>query len=126
MGTSRRERRRTFASVVVRVLLTRLAVFGLGAVVLALGHLMAPASASAPVPAQDAALQLPSWTSSDAAANPGCVPFSSWPAGVPAEFLVVHSFRDNVHRKVTFATAWADNHDDTEVDDVWVLGACGR
>jgi hypothetical protein len=126
MAISTRKRRRTFASTVVPMLVTRVAVFGVGAGVLALGHLLAPISSSAAVPADDTARQLPSWTASDATAHPGCVPFSSWPAGVPAEFLVVHSFRDNVHRKVAFDAAWADNHDDTEVDDVWVVGACGR
>jgi hypothetical protein len=126
VGTNTRKRRRTFASVAVRILVTRVAAFGVGAAVLAVGHLMAPISSSASVPAGDMARRLPSWTAADAAANPGCVPFSSWPAGVPAEFLVVHSFRDNTHRKVAFATAWADNHDDTEVNDVWVVGACGR
>jgi hypothetical protein len=125
MGTSTRRRRRTFGSAVVQMLVTRVAVFGVGAAVLALGHLLAPISSSAAVPADDTARPLPSWTAADAAANPGCVPFSSWPAGAPAEFLVVHSFRDNVHRKVAFAAAWADNHDDTEVDDVWVVGVCG-
>jgi hypothetical protein len=126
MASTTHARRRTFASVAARMLLTRVAVFAAGAAVLVLGSLMAPVTSAASVPAVDTGRRLPSWTPADAAANPGCVPSSAWPTGAPAPFVVVHSFRDNVHRKVEFATAWAANHDDTEVDDVWVVGVCRR
>jgi hypothetical protein len=125
MGTSTTRRRTTFASVVVRVLVTRLAVFGAAAAVVALGHLMAPISSSSS-PAEPSARELPSWTVSDSAAYPDCVPFASWPTGRPAAALVVYSFRDHAERLLPFDVAWAANHNVTEVDDVWVVGVCDR
>jgi hypothetical protein len=122
MGTTRRPS--TFAAVVGRVLVTRVAMFGAGAAVLAIGHLMAPISSSS-VSAQEIVRAQPTWTIADSADYPGCVPASAWQAGAPARFVVVHSFRDNEHRKVAFDTAWSANHDDTESNDVWVLGVCG-
>jgi hypothetical protein len=49
---------------------------------------------------------------------------SVWPAEQVASSLVVYRFRDHTLRRMPFATAWQANHDDTEVDDVWVVGAC--
>ena len=126
MGHRWSTRPRTFTSVLVRVLVTRVAAFALAAATLALGHLIAvgPSTSASSIPSEEAVRALLSWTPSDAAANPGCVPFSAWPAGAPAEFIVVHSFRDDEHRRMAFATAWAVNHDETEVNDVWVIGVC--
>jgi len=53
------------------------------------------------------------------------VPSAVWPTGTPADFVVVHSFRTDDHRKIAFDVAWRLNHNDTDVDDVWVIGVCG-
>jgi len=118
-------------SFVLRVVLSRLAVFGAGASMVVLAHAMAvdpsthPDAAPGAAVADAAVAGPPTWTRADAAAYPGCVSSADWPAGRPAPYVVVHSFRDEAHRKVSFDAAWRANHDDTEVDDVWVLGVCG-
>jgi hypothetical protein len=101
--------------------------FGAVSVTLVLGQAMGVASASpsSSIPAGQRAAPLPSWSAADAASYPGCVPLSAWPKGALADFVVVHRFRDGVRTKVAFDTAWAANHNDTEVDDMWVLGVCG-
>jgi hypothetical protein len=123
----RKKRSRTFESVVVRVFAPRLAMFGAVAATFVLGQAMGitSASPSSSVPAERQVRSLPSWTIAETAAYPDCVPLSAWPKGALADFVVVHRFRDGVRTKVAFATAWAANHDGTEVDDMWVLGVCG-
>jgi hypothetical protein len=121
-----RPRTRTFTSLVLRVLVPRALLFGAGAAMLVLGQAMAvsPSAHSSSLPDEEVVSAPPSWTAADAAAYPGCVPLVSWPAAAPADFVVVHSFRADAHRKVAFDAAWAANHDDTEANDVWVLGVC--
>ena len=111
----------------LRTLVPRVVVFGAGALTLVLGQVMAvnPTARSTAQPAERAVAELPSWSAADAAAHPECTPSAAWPAGIPAEFVVVHDFRSELHRKIAFDTAWQRNHDDTEVNDVWVLGVCG-
>ena len=115
----------------LRMMVARLAVFSAAASMLVLGHAMAvdPSAHADVAPGAavaDAAVSVaPTWTPADAAAYPGCVSSADWPAGRPAPYVVVHSFRDDAHRKVSFDAAWRANHDETEVDDVWVLGVCG-
>jgi hypothetical protein len=112
---------RTFRSVLLRVLLLRVVMFAVLTTTLGITQL---------VPVQAAALVLetpspmPSWTATDLRAHPRCVPSASWPEGQPAEVLVVYRFRDQQRHEVAFADAWEDNHNATEVDDVWVLGVC--
>lgn len=122
-----RPRARTFRSFVLRALVPRVAAFAAVAAVLGLGQAMvvdrSAHSADATLP--DAATAAPAWTAADAAAYPGCVPSAAWPSGRIASYLVVHRFRDDTDQKMAFDDAWRVNHDDTEVDDVWVLGACG-
>jgi hypothetical protein len=123
----KKERPRTFASVVVRVFAPRFAMFGAVVATLVLGQMLGMSSAlsSSSTPAKEPAHPMPSWTVAETAAYPGCVPLSAWPKGATADFVVVHRFRDGVRTKVRFATAWAANHNGTEVDDLWVLGVCG-
>jgi hypothetical protein len=121
-----RPRTRTFRSFVLRALLPRAVVFVGGASVLVLGQAMAVnPSAHSDAASADVVAAAPSWTAADAAAFPGCVPSAAWPAGRPAPYVVVHSFREDAHRKVAFDVAWRVNHDDSEADDVWVVGVCG-
>lgn len=120
---SLRPKPRTLTSFLLRVLLPRTVLFGVGAAILGLGQVLAvnPSAALA----EDTGVQTPTWTAEDRAAHPECTPASDWPAGAPAEHVVVHSFRDGLHHKVRFDRAWDANHNDTEVDDSWVLGVCG-
>lgn len=124
---SGRPRTRTLKSFVLRVVLPRAVVFGVGAAILVLGQAMAvnPSAHSSGVPDELVVVEPPSWTAADDAAYPGCRPSSAWPTGRPADFVVVHSFREDAHRKVGFDAAWRSNHNDTEADDLWVVGVCG-
>lgn len=111
--------RRTLGSLLLRVLVPRVVVFGVTASILGLVRRLSLERSP-----QESAEQLPAWTVADQHAHPRCVPFASWPEGRPAEFIVACTFRNHVRRKVSFAEAWQRNHDRTEVDDVWVLGVC--
>jgi len=129
-------RPRTFKSFVLRVLVPRALVFGAGATMLLVGQAMAvspsvgpsgpPLTEPAGQPSEQVLAGPPSWTAADAAAYPGCVRSAAWPTGRPAERVVVHSFREDRHRALAFDVAWRLNHNDTEADDVWVVGVCGR
>jgi hypothetical protein len=111
---------------VLRALLPRTVAFAGGASILVLGQAMAvDPSAHSDAASSDVVAVAPSWSPADAARYPGCVPSAAWPAGRPAPYVVVHRFRDDTDRKVAFDVAWRVNHDDTEADDVWVLGVCG-
>jgi hypothetical protein len=122
-----RPKKRTLRSLVLRTLAPRLAVFGAGVAMLAVGQAMAvdPAAQSTLLPAERVAGAVPSWTPADASTYPGCVPSAAWRTGTPAGFVVVQAVRDGRHHKVAFDRAWQLNHDDTEVDDLWVIGVCG-
>jgi len=130
VATGRPRGARTLKSVVLRVVVSRLAVFVAAATMFVLGHALAvdpaarPDAAPGAAVADAAASAPPTWTRADAAAYPGCVSSADWATGRPAAYVVVHSFRDDAHRMVSFDAAWRANHDDTEVNDVWVLGAC--
>lgn len=117
---------RTFRSFVLRALVPRAVGFGLVAAALALGQAIAvnPSAHSVAV-IDDGAVQVPVWTLADAVAYPECVSSRVWPTGAPAESLVVHDARADLTRKLSFDRAWRINHNDTEADDVWVVGVCG-
>lgn len=123
---SRRPRSRTFRSLVARVVLARVAVFGALALTIALGQAIAVNSSAHPSDHEPAgsASHRPSWQPEYAAEYPGCVSTTVWPAEQIASSLVVYSFRDHARHRMPFATAWGANHNDTEVDDVWVVGVC--
>jgi hypothetical protein len=127
-----RRRPRTLRSFVLRAVVPRLVAFlGIAAMV-GVGQAMAVSpSAEFTGPTPGAALQpvpqaAPAWTPADAQAFPGCRPAADWPTGTPAAYVVVHSFREDRHRRMAFDAAWRANHDETEADDVWVIGVCGR
>jgi len=123
----RRHRNRTLTSIVLRALVPRVLVFAVLSSALLLGHGMA--TVFAPGARTDAVLDapiLPTWTASDAAVHPECTPIRDWPQGTAAPSLVVRDFRAETDRKMDFGLAWRRNHNATEVDDVWVLGACRR
>lgn len=110
-------------SLLVRVLVPRIVLFGVVTTTLGLARLLS-VDTSPPSALERLPLVMPSWTVTDQRAHPGCVPSVAWPEGSPAGSLVTYSFRDHRRRKVSFAEAWRRNHDRTEVDDVWVLGVC--
>jgi hypothetical protein len=67
----------------------------------------------------------PQWTARDAAAFRQCRPMAAWPHHQIPTSLVVQRVADEGHSlRMPFDRAWAINHDRTEVDDVYVLGAC--
>ncbi|MFL6060651.1 MAG: hypothetical protein ACJ72E_05430 [Marmoricola sp.] len=112
---------RTLGSTVLRLVVPRALLFVSAAAVLLIGNVMAmnPSAARlAPVQVQ------PVWTAAEQAAQPGCVPSAQWPEGTPGSAVVVHRFSDGATVRMPFMTAWRANHDDTEVDDLWVLGVC--
>jgi hypothetical protein len=117
---------RTLSWFLLRTMVPRLLVFCVGAGTVTIGSAMAvhPSAKVGTLPGEPAPIEMPSWTAADAVAYPGCGPASSWPRGVPARSVVVHSFRDDARRQVGFDLAWTLNHNDTEVDDLWVLGVC--
>ena len=121
----RMRKTRTLRSFVLRALVPRAVVFGIGAAIIGLGQAMSVDSTATSVTAADQELREPAWTWADHADHPGCVPSAVWPTGTPADFVVVHSFRTDDHRKIAFDVAWRLNHNDTDVDDVWVIGVCG-
>jgi hypothetical protein len=116
-----RPKRRTLKSFVLRVIVPRAVVFIAGALILALGQAMA-VNPSASLE-DSGRVALPSWTAADQAAHPDCTSSAAAPGEV-ADFVVVHSFRDDLDRKIAFDEAWRVNHNVTEADDVWVLGVC--
>jgi hypothetical protein len=117
----------TLRRIVLRTLVPRAALFAGGVATLLLGQAMAvaPSAHSSGAASGDLAVRMPAWTVADAAAHPGCVPSTAWPAEQVAAYLVVHAFRDGLDRTMSLDAAWAANHNDTEVDDVWVVGVCG-
>ena len=123
MMTTPQPKRRTLRSLLLRVLVLRVVMFGVTTTILSLARVVS-IDPSAQPSSEQVATQMPSWTVTDRRAYPGCVPSASWPKGTPADDIVGYSFRDHVRRKVTFADAWSRNHNDTEVDDIWVLGIC--
>lgn len=114
---------RTLRSWLLRVLVARIVIFGVTTTILGLARVLSVGLSAQPS-ADHVAAQMPSWTAADQRAHPRCVPAASWPRGRPAAHLVVYSFRDHVRGKVAFSDAWKRNHNDTEVDDIWVLGMC--
>jgi hypothetical protein len=107
----RRGQQRTFWSILLRTLIPRAVVFAAVAAALLVGQVMAVNPSSAPIDSQSAAV--PVWTPAIQAAHPGCVPSAQWPAGKPA-----------ASERIAFDTAWSLNHDNSESNDVWVLGVC--
>jgi len=124
---SARPKPRTLKTLVLRVVVPRLLLFGAVASVLGLGQVLAvdPSAHSSAVPERHVSA-VPTWKPTDEQAFPGCRALAEWPSGTPAAYLVVHSFRDRRTTRMAFDVAWGLNHDDTEADDVWVIGVCGR
>jgi hypothetical protein len=117
-----RPRPRTFRALLARLVLVRTAVLAVVAAAIVLGHTLGTAvSSHGLVPYDD---PQPTWTGQESLAFPGCVATTAWdPEQVPSA-LVVYAFGDDVRLKMTFERAWRLNHNQTEVDDVQVLGAC--
>jgi hypothetical protein len=114
---------RTLRSLLLRTLVFRVVMFGVATAILGLGRML-PVEPSTPLSAEQLSTQTPSWTTADQRAHPRCVPAASWAEGRLAGFIVVYSFRDHGRRKVAIAEAWETNHNQTEADDLWVLGIC--
>lgn len=120
--TARRRSPRTIRSQVAVVLVPRLVVFGALASALLVGNAMALHPSAAPL--EQLPEVMPVWTAAERAAHPDCVATADWPAGTPASEVVVHRFSDDRTVRIGFDAAWQENHNQTEVDDVWVLAAC--
>jgi hypothetical protein len=116
-----RPKQRTLKSFVLRVIVPRAVVFGAGALIFALGQAMAVNPSASP--AESGRVELPVWSAADQAEHPDCTASATSP-GALADFVVVHSFRDDLNRRIAFDQAWQLNHNVTEADDVWVLGVC--
>lgn len=118
----RKRQPRSFGSSLARLLLPRSIAFASLAAALLVGNAMAVDPLAAPA---DASVSpAPTWSSSVAAANPGCVDAGEWPEGQLADAVVVHDFAQHADLRLAFDRAWDRNHNDTEVDDVWVVGVC--
>lgn len=109
-------------SFVLRILLPRTVLFATLGGALFVGQVMAVNPLAAPADA--ARPSAPVWTAADQVAHPDCVPTRDWPAGRPADAVVVHAFRDDTDRRMAFDAAWETNHNTTATDDVWVVGVC--
>ncbi len=120
--TTRMRAPRTLGSHVARVLAPRLVVFGALGAALLVGQVMAVSPSASPW--DQTQPRMPTWSASDRAAEPDCVPAAEWPTGKPGAGVVVHRFSDGSVERVPFLDAWRENHNGTEVDDVWVLGVC--
>lgn len=117
-----RGKRRTFRSILLRLLIPRAVGFAAIAAALLVGQAMAVNPSSAPI--DSLATPAPVWTPAIQAAHPGCVPSTQWPAGKPASAVIAHRFSDDTTDLIGFDTAWSMNHDATETNDVWVVGVC--
>lgn len=113
---------RTLWSCVARVLVPRLALFGALGSALLVGNAMSLSPSAAPLEQLPDAK--PTWSATERAAEPDCLPAADWPSGKPGSEVVVHRFSDGSTQRVDFLRAWRQNHNKTEVDDVWVLGVC--
>jgi hypothetical protein len=122
------QRTRTLKRLVLRTVVLRVAGFGVVASVLGLGHAMAlqPSADPSASLVDRVADAPPTWTPADVSAFPGCVALAAWPSWKPAPSLVGQSVREDIHRRIGFDRAWRLNHNETETDDVWVLGVCAQ
>ena len=118
----RSKQRRTLGSYVARTLLPRTVVFGAASAALLVGNAMAVDPLASPANVTPDAL--PAWTAEVAAAHPDCVDAASWPQGRVADTVVAFSFQAQSESEVAFDRAWAQNHNATASDDLWVLGVC--
>jgi hypothetical protein len=113
---------RTLRGRLVRLLVVRTAGFAAVVSVLLVGQVIAVRPSSAPF--EPSPLAMPAWNSTIAAVYPHCVGADEWPEGTPASAVVAHRFADDTTAKIDFMTAWDQNHNASDVDDVWVLGIC--
>lgn len=120
--TARIRAPRSLGTQVVRVLTPRLVIFGALASALLVGNAMSLSPSAAPLDQE--LLMMPTWSAADRAAEPDCLPSADWPAGKPGAAVVVHRFSNASVERMPFLDAWSQNHNDSEADDVWVLGVC--
>lgn len=67
----------------------------------------------------------PQWTLHDTVAFTRCRPMAQWPRHqIPTALVVQRVAARGRSVRMSFDRAWAINHNRTEVDDVYVLGAC--
>ena len=118
-------RSRTLTSFLLRALLTRVVPFVAVAAMILLGRELGPDQSTQPTEAATLQTPVPTWTAADWADYPTCVPSAQWPTGTPAGFVVVQAVGTTAHSKLAFDRAWELNHNEVDVDDVWVLGVCG-
>ena len=112
---------RSFGTLVLHVVVPRALIFVSLAAALLIGNVMAMNPSSAPLAPT---LIEPTWSAAARAADPDCVPSAQWPEGTPGSAVVVHRYSDGATVRVPFLQAWRANHNDTETDDLWVLGVC--
>jgi hypothetical protein len=120
-----RPRSRTLKSFVLRALMTRVVPFVAVAAMVLLGRTLGPDQSAQLAETATSQTPTPTWTAADWTDHPECVPSAEWPTGTPAGFVVVQAVGTTVHTKLAFDRAWEQNHNASEVDDVWVVGVCG-
>jgi len=112
----------SLGSAIGRVLLPRVLLFATVATAVLVGQPAATNPTAAPLDAEPA--PAPMWTLAERAAEPDCVPVSSWPKGKPAADVVVSRASDSTVVRMSFDRAWSANHNATTGDDLWVLAVC--
>jgi hypothetical protein len=106
----------------VRLLVVRMIAFGTVVSVLLIGQVFTLSPTSAPFESEPSTV--PTWNATIAAVYPDCVDAAAWPKGAPASAVVAHRYADGTTAKIDFKTAWDVTHDDSDVNDLWVLGIC--
>jgi hypothetical protein len=106
----------------LRLLITRSLAFVTVVGVLLLGQMIAVNPTSAPLDPLPSTF--PSWTATDQSTYPYCMAEADWPQGKFAPEVIVYQFSDSSTYRIAFAQAWKVNHDQTDVNDLWVIGIC--
>ncbi|MCX6395465.1 MAG: hypothetical protein NTV23_03160 [Propionibacteriales bacterium] len=119
---SRLQAPRTIRSHVARLLVVRT----VGSVVLVATALFGQSLAMQPSGADLEAGPVPATVRPvlDRVAYPDCVRPQDWPANTWGASVIAYSATDGRTRQVSFDRAWEVTHNDTEADDVTVLGIC--
>lgn len=120
--TARRREPRPLRAHLARTLIPRTVAFAAIAASLLVGQIMAVDPIATAWDADRPGV--PTWTAADAEAHPGCVAAAAWPAGAVADAVLAHSFFDDATERLPFDLAWELNHNQSESDDVWVIGVC--
>lgn len=119
---SRLQAPRTIRSHVLRLLVVRT----LGSVVLIALVLVGQSMVIQPSRAELDALpgMAPRWSILEQSAYPGCVRVDDWPPNTWGSAVVAYNPEQGRTTRVDFDRAWEINHNESESDDLKVLGIC--